>query len=86
MQARNTSYYCSSRFHRNWQEQKNTKMLLYSGLMNALVRKSVLTKRVKGKLLNESRIMNTFAACMSVDKMIKIRDLRLPDVKVKSLF
>jgi hypothetical protein len=59
--------------------RKFLKVLLDSGSTATLIRKSALPKGVQGKPLNESKGMNTLAGRLTVDKMVKLRDLRLPE-------
>ena len=57
--------------------RKILKVLLDSGSVTTLINKSALPKGVQGKPLNESKGMNTLAGRMTVNTMVKLRDIRL---------
>ena len=59
--------------------RKFLKVLLDSGSVTTLINKSALPKGVQGKTLNQSKGMNTLAGKMTVNTMVKLRDLRLPE-------
>ena len=59
--------------------RKFLKVLLDSGSVTTLINKSALPKGVQGRTLNESKGMNTLAGRMTVNTMVKLRDLRLPE-------
>ena len=59
--------------------RKFLKVLLDSGSMVTLIHKRALPKGVQGKLLTEAKKMTTLAGSMSASRMVKLRDLRLPE-------
>ena len=59
--------------------RKFLKVLLDSGSVTTLVNKSALPKGVQGRTLNESKGMNTLAGRITVNTMVKLRVLRLPE-------
>ena len=59
--------------------RKFLKVLLDSGSMVTLIHKRALPKGVQGKLLSEAKNMTTLAGNMSASRMVKLRDLRLPE-------